>query len=338
MSTFYIKRNDNDLIHYGVLGMKWGIRRYQNPDGSLTKEGRKKYLKGTTASRVAGSIIGTLIGGGLGSIILSNRAYKHQVQRNIEKDERQYEREQVSKMSDKELNEFNYRKNLERQLSDILTKENELMGEDYVSETLNVLKSGANLLKSASDVSLSISLPNEKQKKENKDKENKALDLRIQKINERREAIKKEAIADSKKTGNTDKLNDRIKEINNRFDTEIKKEREASKERIKIYNKAVMAARTNRLIDADRNRINTAAASIQDIARLYKQGVNVDTSDMSTKDLQKLVDRTRAEQQYLNIVSPVNTSSGMQYVANVANTYATIAGVASREARAVRGV
>lgn len=29
------------LAHHGVKGMKWGVRRYQNPDGSLTSEGRK---------------------------------------------------------------------------------------------------------------------------------------------------------------------------------------------------------------------------------------------------------------------------------------------------------
>lgn len=35
------KKND-ELIHYGVLGMKWGVHRYQNKDGSLTSAGKKR--------------------------------------------------------------------------------------------------------------------------------------------------------------------------------------------------------------------------------------------------------------------------------------------------------
>lgn len=34
---------DSELYHSGVKGMKWGIRRYQNADGTLTEEGRARY-------------------------------------------------------------------------------------------------------------------------------------------------------------------------------------------------------------------------------------------------------------------------------------------------------
>lgn len=38
-------QNNNYLYHYGVKGQKWGVRRYQNADGSLTPAGQKRYQK-----------------------------------------------------------------------------------------------------------------------------------------------------------------------------------------------------------------------------------------------------------------------------------------------------
>lgn len=35
----------NELTHHGIRGMRWGVRRYQNKDGSLTSAGKKRAAK-----------------------------------------------------------------------------------------------------------------------------------------------------------------------------------------------------------------------------------------------------------------------------------------------------
>lgn len=43
--------NNLYLCHHGITGQKWGVRRYQNKDGSLTPEGRKRLLGAGSKTR-----------------------------------------------------------------------------------------------------------------------------------------------------------------------------------------------------------------------------------------------------------------------------------------------
>lgn len=76
------------ISHFGVKGMTWGIRRYQNRDGSLTPEGRKRYGQSEDSEKV-----------------------------------RELRKKPVSAMSNQELETVIRRMNLERQYRDLKSSE-----------------------------------------------------------------------------------------------------------------------------------------------------------------------------------------------------------------------
>ncbi|HHX36456.1 MAG TPA: hypothetical protein GX717_00570 [Clostridiaceae bacterium] len=82
----------NELTHYGVLGMKWGVRRYQNKDGTLTAAGKRRYQNKD----------GTLTAEGL-------KRERRKIDRKIKKDSKQIHRQNDPRWANrrKVLNAYN---------------------------------------------------------------------------------------------------------------------------------------------------------------------------------------------------------------------------------------
>ena len=71
MSEYYLTRSD-ELKHHGILGQKWGLRRFQNSDGSYTAAGKERYGKGDSekdakkakmkkAMKIGAAVVGTAL-------------------------------------------------------------------------------------------------------------------------------------------------------------------------------------------------------------------------------------------------------------------------------------
>lgn len=102
----------NELTHHGIKDKKWGLRRFQNPDGSLTPAGRERY--GVGKERGAAGAEGQV------KSAKSSSLQKDDTQSAANKSKRK-----VSDISDDELRARINRLNMEEQYSNLVARQKE---------------------------------------------------------------------------------------------------------------------------------------------------------------------------------------------------------------------
>lgn len=152
------------LVHAGTKGMKWGVRRYQNPDGSLTPAGKKRYARDAREREYnnqdeSGTYYKTKGKKGGKREDLAADAQRY-VREDLERTQRvlndssnlagrvkgavshvpdpKRPKMDLSKMSDQEMRNQINRALLERQYNDMFNPQKESRGKEYVMKTLDV--------------------------------------------------------------------------------------------------------------------------------------------------------------------------------------------------------
>lgn len=130
---------DDYLVHHGVKGQKWGVRRFQNKDGSRTSLGKKRMSLDNKKTVVEG-----------GRRIVDES-------RNINRTiagMRKKKSVDLSKMTDEELRKRINRMNLEQQYSNLTSSTSK--GHAYVDNTLAIAGSALAVTSSALTIALTI--------------------------------------------------------------------------------------------------------------------------------------------------------------------------------------
>lgn len=128
MINIYTWTDGTELYHHGVIGQKWGVRRYQNSDGSLTAAGKKRYSVKEGLSSIKDKVTS-----------LKNKKASEKEKNKPKKEETEPKKEikekpkkvNIKDLSDSELTAYKNRLTLEKS---VIGLENEVYGRTKMSD------------------------------------------------------------------------------------------------------------------------------------------------------------------------------------------------------------
>lgn len=165
--------NQNEIYHFGIKGMKWGVRRYQNSDGTLTKAGQRRYESDVSANmkrkkdkripeeglkdpkrwaredneRTKGLIDATS---------RLNNDLKNANRESLNRAKNNRPKMDLSNMTDKEMRDRINRAVLERQYNDMFAPQKVSKGREFANNALDIAGSTLAITSSALGIALAI--------------------------------------------------------------------------------------------------------------------------------------------------------------------------------------
>lgn len=183
MNHIITRTSDTDeLYHHGVKGMKWGVRRYQNKDGSITEAGKKRYARDAREKdfnkydESSGKYYKQSKKNGRSDLefdaaryakedterskrlVDSSRNLSNELKRTVDTSNRNRKvpKMDLSNMTDQEMRNQINREILERQYNDMFNPRKESKGREHVSRTLESAGNVLAITSSALGIALAI--------------------------------------------------------------------------------------------------------------------------------------------------------------------------------------
>lgn len=164
----------NYIVHWGIPGMKWGVRRYRNADGTLTAAGKRRYQRDIDENdaRKKDNKIKIREGGDPNRWVKEDITRSRNVVREssnlvneldrldqMSRGKKKSKRMNLSSMSDKEMRDRINRELLERQYDQLFNdvdKSDTRRGREIVSNTLGIVGATLGIAGSSLGIALSI--------------------------------------------------------------------------------------------------------------------------------------------------------------------------------------